>query len=75
MISEKELNDNGFIGYGNGLWTWDNDRILYDIKTQTLFDGDEVYGKHIKLARVNNIDELSHLIWVYFKIDIENENG
>jgi hypothetical protein len=47
--------------------------VMYDIKQQTLYDGDGVYGKHVKLARVNDIGKLKDLIWDYFKIDIDDE--
>lgn len=76
MITKEQLLDNGFQTWFDSserLWSWDGDRIMYNIKEQTLYDSDEVYGKHVKLAKVSDIEKLKDLIWDYFKIDIENE--
>jgi len=76
MITKEQLIDNGFEPwYDNSerIWSWDFDRIMYNIKEQTLYDSDEVYGKHVKLTRVDDIGKLKDLIWNYFKIDIDDE--
>ena len=77
MITKEILLENGFNPWfdkSERIWSWDFDRVMFDIKEQTLYDGDEVYGKHIKLVRVDNIEKLKDLIWDYFKIDIDDEN-
>ena len=74
MITKEQLLDNGFNPWFDSserIWSWDFDRIMYNIKEQTLYDSDEVYGKHIKLAVVKDIEQLKDLIWNYFKINIE----
>ena len=76
MITKDQLQESGFEPWFDSserLWSWDGDRIMYNIKEQTLYDSDEVYGKHVKLAKVSDIEKLKDLIWDYFKIDIENE--
>ena len=78
MITKEQLLANGFNPWFDKtetLWSWDGDRIMYNIKQQTLYDSDEVYGKHIKLAIVKDIEQLKNLIWDYFKIDIEEDNS
>jgi hypothetical protein len=75
MITKEELRDCGFEPWfdeSERIWSWDFDRIMYNIKEQTLYDSDEVYGKHIKLAKVDDIEKLKDLIWNYFKIDIDD---
>jgi hypothetical protein len=74
MITKEQLLNNGFNPWFDSserIWSWDFDRIMYNIKEQTLYDSDEVYGKHIKLAVVKDIEQLKDLIWNYFKINIE----
>ena len=76
MITKQQLIDNGFKPWFDNterIWSWDFDMVMYDIKQQTLYDSDEVYGKHVKLARVDDIETLKDLIWNYFKIDIDDE--
>lgn len=77
MITKEQLSDNSFEPWfdeSERIWTWDFDRIMYNIKEQTLYDFDEVYGKHVKLAKVDDIEKLKDLIWNYFKIDIDDED-
>jgi hypothetical protein len=74
MITKEQLLNNGFNPWFDSserIWSWDFDRIMYNIKEQTLYDSDEVYGRHIKLAVVKDIEQLKDLIWNYFKINIE----
>ena len=74
MITKEQLLESGFHAWFDSserLWSWDGDRIMYNIKEQTLYDSDEVYGKHVKLAKVDDIEKLKDLIWNYFKIEIE----
>lgn len=76
MITKEELLANGLKPYYDEreiMWTIDFDYVMYNIKEQTLYHFDEVYGKHIKLCKVTNIDDLIQLIWEYFKIDV-NDN-
>ena len=78
MITKEQLLANGFQAWFDKtetLWSWDGDRIMYNIKQQTLYDSDEVYGNHIKLAVVKDIEKLKNLIWDYFKIDIEEDDS
>ena len=78
MITKEQLIDIGFFCWfdkAERKWSWDGDRVLYDVKEQTLYDGDEVYGNHIKLCVIKDIDELIEQIWFYFKIDIIEINN
>lgn len=73
MITKEQLRDNGFKPWfdeSERIWSFDFDRVMYNIKEQTLYDFDEVYGKHVKLARIDDIEQLKDLIWAYFKIDV-----
>lgn len=77
MITKEQLLENGFKPWFDSserVWSWDFDRIMYNMKEQTLYDSDEVYGKHVRLAKVNDIEKLKDLIWNYFKIDIDDES-
>ena len=74
MITKEQLAECGFRPWhdeSERIWSWDFDRVMYDIKQQTLYDSDEVYGKHRKLTRVDDIERLKDLVWFYFKIDLE----
>jgi len=74
MITKEQLAECGFRPWFDSserVWSWDGDRVMYNIKEQTLYDSDEVYGKHVKLAKVDDIEKLKDLIWNYFKIEIE----
>lgn len=71
MITKQELIDLEFHTWDDRYWSYDGDRVLYDINQQILYDGDEVYGKHIKLGRIVDINILKDTIWNYFKIEIE----
>jgi len=74
MITKEQLAECGFRPWhdeSERMWSWDFDRVMYDVKQQTLYDSDEVNGKHKKLTRVIDIQRLKDLIWFYFKIDIE----
>jgi hypothetical protein len=78
MITKEQLIDIGFFCWfdkSERKWSWDGGWILYDVKEQTLYDGDEVYGNHIKLCVIKDIDELIEQIWFYFKIDIIEINN
>lgn len=74
MITKEQLLESGFEPWFDNseiLWSWDGDRVMYNVRQQTLYDSDEVYGKHVKLAKVDDIEKLKDLIWNYFKIEIE----
>lgn len=71
MITKQELIDSEFMSCDDRFWSYDGDRVLYDINQQILYDGDEVYGKHIKLGRIVDMDVLKDTVWNYFKIEIE----
>ena len=71
MITKQELIDSEFMSWDDRFWSYDGDRVLYDINQQILYDGDEVYGKHIKLGRIVDMDVLKDTVWNYFKIEIE----
>lgn len=71
MITKQELIDLEFHTWDDRYWSYDRDRVLYDINQQILYDGDEVSGKHIKLGRIVDINILKDTIWNYFKIEIE----
>lgn len=74
MITKEQLAESGFRPYfdeSERIWTWDFDRIMYNVKEQTLYDSDEVYGNHRKLAKVDEILRLKDLVWFYFKVDLQ----
>jgi hypothetical protein len=74
MITKEQLRQAGFEPWfdkSETLWTFDMDRILYNIKEQTLYDADEVYGDHEKLCRVQDIEELRELVYSYFQVEIQ----
>jgi hypothetical protein len=74
MITKEQLAECGFRPYfdeSERIWTWDFDRIMYNVKEQTLYDFDEVYGNHRKLAKVDEILRLKDLVWFYFKVDLQ----
>ena len=74
MITKQDLESVGFTPWFDKterIWSWDSDRVMYDITQQTLYDADEVRGKHIKLGRIVDIEVLKDTVWNYFKIEIE----
>lgn len=74
MITKEQLAECGFRPWhdeSEKVWSWDFDRIMYNVKEQTLYDFDEVYGNHRKLAKVDEILRLKDLIWFYFKVDLQ----
>jgi hypothetical protein len=73
MITKDELKSIGFAPLDKfGLrWSLDGNRILYNVKTQILYDADEVGGDDEELCVVKEIDELKDLIYSYFNVDVE----
>ena len=74
MITKEQLAECGFRPWhdeSERVWSWDFDRIMYNVKEQTLYDFDEVYDNHRKLAKVDEILRLKDLVWFYFKVDLQ----
>ncbi|MCK9415530.1 hypothetical protein M0Q97_02590 [Candidatus Dojkabacteria bacterium] len=74
MITKEDLKSIKFYG-DNGLYTYDFDRIYFDIKTQSLldidesgFDDDFVVGNFTH----KTLEELIDMIYIYFKVDVTN---
>lgn len=72
MITKDQLREMGFapIDKSEAEWTLDMDRVVYNVRTQTLYDADEVTGDMEKLCVVKDADELSDLIFSCFGIEI-----
>jgi hypothetical protein len=72
MITKKDLKSIKFYG-DNGLYTYDYDRIYFDIKTQSLLDVDES-GTEDNFVVGNfthkTLEELIDMIYIYFKVDV-----
>lgn len=74
-ITKDQLTGIGFSPWHDKtekIWSFDGDRIMYDIKEQALYDADEVHGNHEKLCVVKDIDELKELVYSYFKVDVDS---
>jgi hypothetical protein len=72
MITKDQLREMGFAPTvkSEAEWTLDQNRVIYNVRTQTLYDVDEVTGDMEKLCVVKDAEELSDLIFSYFGIEI-----
>lgn len=74
-ITKEQLVELGFSPWFDRfeiIWSFDGDRIMYNIKEQALYDADEVSGNHVKLSVVNDPEELRELVYSYFNVELEN---
>lgn len=74
MITKKDLKSIKFYG-DNGLYTYDFDRIYFDIKTQSLIDVDEsglAEDYIVGVFRSKTLEDLINMIYLYFKVDVLN---
>lgn len=71
MVTRKDLEENEFQPYFDenyNNWTLDFDRVMFDLKEQTLYDFCEYNGKKIKLCVIKDIEKLKEIIYIYFNI-------
>lgn len=72
-ISKDELKSIGFEPWfdkSERIWSFDGDRVMFNLPEQALYDADEVLGNHVKLCVIKNIEDLGEMIYSYFGIDI-----
>jgi len=73
MITKEELRQAGFTPWfdkSERRWSFDGDRIMYDFVEQSLYDSDEVYGNHVKLCVIREIEDLKEMVYSYFKVEV-----
>lgn len=76
MITKEDLKIIKFYG-DNDLYTYDYDRIYFNIKTQSLIDIDDSGFEDDFIVgnfRHKTLEELIEMIYIYFKVDIMNSN-
>ena len=73
-ITKEELKAIGFKPWfdkSEREWSFDGDRVMYDVVEQALYDSDEVHGNHIKLCVIKNVEDLKEMVYSYFGMEIE----
>lgn len=76
-MTKEQLRQLGFTPWFDkfeNIWSFDGDRIMYNLKEQALYDADEVNGNHEKLCVVKDPEALRELVYSYFQVEL-NENS